>query len=258
MKRIALCLSGHLRSEPHTWQSWYDNILSQYDVDVFIHTWNNKGNRIFPMDENVDFVGNFYGVSLEDNDIPMHEIISRWNPVRLKIDLMTEVLSEWIPVSLLWAEHRRTILASELPDKNRLRHTRPLANISMYYSRYMAQLLRIEYGSSYDYVISSRFDLQVNEKLSDDWFDTSSSTLKFVDKSYPEESKELTDVFVMGTPSSMCVHTHIFSQLLDKYEHAKKENTLVRMLNPHALYYDNLCEQNITWNAVPLNHSIIR
>lgn len=41
--RVALCLSGHLRSFERTWQSLRKFIIDPLQADVFIHTWNTLG-----------------------------------------------------------------------------------------------------------------------------------------------------------------------------------------------------------------------
>jgi hypothetical protein len=43
--KIAVCMSGHLRTFENTYSSFFKNILSPYekDADFFIHTWNFVG-----------------------------------------------------------------------------------------------------------------------------------------------------------------------------------------------------------------------
>ena len=41
--KVAVCLSGHMRTFENNFQSFKDNILSKYDCDVFIHTWDLMG-----------------------------------------------------------------------------------------------------------------------------------------------------------------------------------------------------------------------
>jgi len=42
--KIAICLSGHLRTFDKTFRSIKEKLLDVYDCDVFISTWNNLGN----------------------------------------------------------------------------------------------------------------------------------------------------------------------------------------------------------------------
>lgn len=41
--KVAVCLSGHMRTFENNFQSFKDNILSKYDCDIFIHTWDLMG-----------------------------------------------------------------------------------------------------------------------------------------------------------------------------------------------------------------------
>lgn len=45
--KIAICISGHLRTFELTHQSLRRNVLNKYDCDVFISTWNNIGNTLY-------------------------------------------------------------------------------------------------------------------------------------------------------------------------------------------------------------------
>jgi len=45
--KIAICISGHLRTFELTHQSLRRNVLDKYDCDVFISTWNNIGNTTY-------------------------------------------------------------------------------------------------------------------------------------------------------------------------------------------------------------------
>jgi len=42
--KIAICLSGHLRTFDRTHQSLTEQLLDKYDCDVFVSTWKNLGN----------------------------------------------------------------------------------------------------------------------------------------------------------------------------------------------------------------------
>ena len=53
MKKIALCLSGYLRTFEECYPSILKNIIADNDVDIFIHTYDKIGNSSgwrFPID----------------------------------------------------------------------------------------------------------------------------------------------------------------------------------------------------------------
>ena len=44
MKKIALCLSGYLRTFEDCWPSILKNVIQDNNVDIFIHTYDKIGN----------------------------------------------------------------------------------------------------------------------------------------------------------------------------------------------------------------------
>ena len=44
--KIALCLSGHVRNIETTYESLKQHLLSLYDVDIFIDSWDTLGWRV--------------------------------------------------------------------------------------------------------------------------------------------------------------------------------------------------------------------
>lgn len=45
--KIAVCLAGHLRTFEKCHESLRKNVLDKYDCDVFISTWENRGNTLY-------------------------------------------------------------------------------------------------------------------------------------------------------------------------------------------------------------------
>src|SRR5438105_12107866 len=52
--KIALCLSGHMRSYKQCLENYKENIFSKFDVDVFIHTWDRNPNYDLFQDKIID------------------------------------------------------------------------------------------------------------------------------------------------------------------------------------------------------------
>lgn len=73
--KIALCLSGHLRSFEFTAKYLKSSLLDKFDVDVFLHTWNFLGNA-----PNID------GASVHIKTSSKHkEIKNLYNPKNIAI-----------------------------------------------------------------------------------------------------------------------------------------------------------------------------
>lgn len=74
--KIAICLSGHLRTYEKTYQSIYDQLLNKYDCDIFISTWKNLGN--------IKFAG---GNDTEKSEFVDIETIKKiYNPISIVMD----------------------------------------------------------------------------------------------------------------------------------------------------------------------------
>lgn len=85
MKKIALCISGYLRTFEKCYPSIKKNILDGNDVDIFIHTYNKKGNssgwrHAIDLTEkiNIDFLENIPNVKAIE--------IENWDNIRYKFE----------------------------------------------------------------------------------------------------------------------------------------------------------------------------
>ena len=83
--KVALCLSGHLRTYEKTYESIYEQLYSKYDVDTFISTWKNLGNRKFAVDD----------PNAPKDEIVDIEVIKKiYNPIYIAMhDAETDVVS---------------------------------------------------------------------------------------------------------------------------------------------------------------------
>lgn len=129
--KIALCMSGHMR----TWEKCYDNlkknILSKYEVDIFISTWNvidYQGNIDDENIVNLDDISKIYGSSLKECEIENYQ----------------EVLP-------FLSEHASNITANIGVG------CQPIRCISMFYKNYKS--INMIRNLDYDIVIKTRPDL---------------------------------------------------------------------------------------------------
>lgn len=78
--KIALCLSGHLRTYEKTYESIYEQLYQKYDVDTFISTWQNLGN-------NFAYHANFVeGADKTDPIVDVETIKKIYNPISIVMD----------------------------------------------------------------------------------------------------------------------------------------------------------------------------
>jgi hypothetical protein len=77
--KIAICISGHLRTFELCHQSLKRNVLDKYDCDVFVSTWNNIGNTLY----HAHYKPGFDEV---DDRINVNRIIEVYKPVDMLIE----------------------------------------------------------------------------------------------------------------------------------------------------------------------------
>lgn len=141
--KIALCLSGHLRKFEQTYPALFLYFLKNYDVDIFIHTWDKLGfSCAYKTDSTLDQI---------TNKIP--EINRLYKPKKMMIE-STDFIEELKEQGNQYAPHL----------KNEPKHVGHMA--SMFYKIYAANELRksyqIESGAKYNWIIRCRADLTFN------------------------------------------------------------------------------------------------
>ncbi len=145
--KVALCLSGQVRTFRRCFPSQYKKLIAPFKSDVFIHTWMYSGSYFR------DARHHHY---TDDYDISLYE---KYNT--------DEYLTDSACLAKLYKPKKLLI---EKPEKQRFIDKSPKASffnaLMMYYSIYKANELRqqyeIELGFKYDLVIRCRFDLRVN------------------------------------------------------------------------------------------------
>ena len=120
--KIALCLSGQTRSFEKGYEFVKRNLLEQYDVDVFIHTWNS---------EHIEKVGALY------------------KPLAMRVD---SPLKEDLD-----GKYTNTPNAQKWPPRFTVS-----SYYSIYHSCELKTIEELNTGKNYDWVIKSRFDYALN------------------------------------------------------------------------------------------------
>ena len=145
--KIALCLSGHLRTFEQTQNSLSQFILKKYNPDIFIHTWDKLG-----------FACNYKSDRfLHDTSNKLSQIERLYRPKKIIVES-----SKFIEQLKLEADEYAPHL------KHAPKHVGHMA--SMFYKIYACNELRkifeLETGNFYDYIIRCRADLLFENILS--------------------------------------------------------------------------------------------
>jgi len=198
--KIALCLSGHLRKFEQTYPTLFFYLLKNYDVDIFIHTWDKLGfSCAFKTDS-----------TLNDTEPKIPEVNRLYHPKKMMIE-STDFVEELKIQGDQYAPHLR----------NEPKHVGHMA--SMFYKIYAANELRrlhqVETGTKYDWVIRCRPDLLFHNNVTlppehkpgKIWMPKALSSPDWYN-----------DQFAIGSPEDMDLYSSVFFDI-QEYFRARQE-----------------------------------
>ena len=154
--KVAVQFFGHLRTFEKTYQSVQKNLLSHYDCDVFFHTWDTMEMkfRSYPRKPGAWFSDKTTFSPLAKENIAL-KIKKYYNPTTLLIEKSREIKPS-----------QETIIQSPINPQAKL-HFPGL--ISMYYSRYRVNKLRMDYEDknniTYDWIVLIRPDVKLGREF---------------------------------------------------------------------------------------------
>lgn len=146
VKKIAICLSGELRTWRDTIDSWSKIVdIPNVEIDFFFHAWNT-----------VNPPSTFYSNKAKEDDVPIEDLENEYK-ISVSKEEMDELVDRLKPKAYLFEESRK--FTPKNPNQSVvLSHA-----ISQFYSTMRAGRLKREYEIEndfmYDLVIKSRFDL---------------------------------------------------------------------------------------------------
>ena len=146
VKRIAICISGELRSWKQSMNTWkHITNIPGVEVDFFFHTWNSKNPPT-----------SFYNEKMKEGK-PIEELIEMYNE-KISVEEFDELIRLIKPKGYLIEPSR------EFEPKNDQQTIFKSSHISQYYGVMMAGRLKKKYELEndfiYDVVVRTRFDLQ--------------------------------------------------------------------------------------------------
>jgi hypothetical protein len=170
--KIALCLSGQIRSFPLVKQSLIENILENNDVDIFCHSWYKYDNSKYQNFWNYDPT-DFGGYSMDD----IIDVLNTLKPKSFRFDHPS----------------------IDVPTR------------SMFYSIRESNRMKVDYellnNFKYDVCIRARYDLKYNQRIS---FDISNGGINLINRS--GGCGGLNDWFAYGSSELMDIYSNIFDE----------------------------------------------
>lgn len=116
MKKIAICISGYLRTFEECYPSILKNIIQDNDVDIFIHTYNKIGNSSgwrHPIDLSEDININFLETI---PNIKMIEI-ENWDNIKYKFDKFKKIQPNITNINVIATIFYKIFMCNQLRKK---------------------------------------------------------------------------------------------------------------------------------------------
>lgn len=257
--KIALCLSGHVRTYQQTHQFWNHHLFQSHDVDVFMHLWDTVGPRSFGKgftERSAHPREDFDSGILDSPKVDISDVIRIWNPRKIIVEqyegLHDRFVEEVKPV--LAERDRRGIPAG-------FEHHHPLSVRSMLYKRHMCNQLKVEQeimtGEEYDLTIQTRSDVAITKPILSQLYQAPKE-LYFHNCRSNTHDPEINDFGCMGTSSAVDEWCDLYLHIDGLFSLLKQDVNYFKFLNPHKMYVQYLQAIQQPYVETDLGLSIVR
>ena len=227
--KVAVCLSGHLRTYDKCIHSLMSHIVYPLKADTFIHTWG--------------YIGNPYSTkgSIDHRhmraltDVDKSKVIKLYKPKKIIIEPGT---------------------VSPMPEKDKQflnQFTGPMYD--MFYSIKKSNDLKIEYENEnhfkYDVVIRARFDQKFNRSLDLKKLDITHNNI-FVPNFGSWFQEGINDQFAVGSSYAIDVYSTYYDNVVNLFEYLGKSCAVEEALKMH------LNNNNIIINKFEFSYDLLR
>jgi len=258
--KVALCLSGHVRTYYFTKQFWDENLFGRgLNVDVFMHIWDTIGPRSFGHNRTEHYPEPRLDLDsgiLESPAINLDHVQHVWNPTSIAVENYDDKHQTFVDqiTPILEERDRRGIAAG-------FEHHHPLSVRSMLYKRYKCDSLLQEYKRTnnvkYDLVIHTRPDVVLTQPLLNE-VTNNNDTLYFHNCRSVTPDPEINDFGCMGPEQQGNIWCDLYNRIDTLFDRIKNEDNFFLFLNPHKMYVQYLKSQNINYKETDLGLSIVR
>ena len=221
--KVALCISGQIRSVRESFNDIYNNIILPNNADVFIHAWYDEDTLDTT---SIDFSRN----RKLEKGIDKH-IIELYKPKKVlfeKQKIFNKTYNH-LYVSDSWKEAGLLNIGKNKATLEDSKNNIIQCSLSMWYSIFkcneLKELYAIENNFLYDYVIRSRFDIAIKEPLYVHKYDK--KALYYIDINQPDNL--VSDIFNFGSNRIMNLYASMYYQveLLNSYDYIDKNKRQV-------------------------------
>lgn len=200
--RVALCISGQMRTYKECFDLLNKNILQTLSPDIFIHTWEGSG------------ISHKEKKDTEEGIVTFDDLKNLYNPKDIVIEnFESSFLEEYKGVKV------PEVLKKKEPSNYK-------GSIPLFYKMYECNKLKKEYEKKhkfkYDVVIKLRPDLMILDKMALNSID--SDKLYFSDYAI-NQHHQISDKFAYGSSTVMDQYTNVWEHLKEYWENPLGENT---------------------------------
>lgn len=200
--KVAVCISGQLRTFRKTYESIYKNVIKQHNADVFIHSWKEHGTSTgYDKTRTYEFPENSCDVALDLYKPTMYmfdDVIDFSEHSNLKIPL------EWQKATA----QMNPDMTLEEATAHSIQQT-----CSMFYSIHKCNELKEQYsqehGFTYDAVIRLRFDIQILSPIPITQFDLS----KVYYHELHQPDRIISDWINIGNNNVMNIYASVYNNI---------------------------------------------
>lgn len=224
MKKIAICLSGHVRTYQSTFPGFFNNIISpnhHHLIDIFISTWRHADTHNSGQIDRLRSWGQL-------NSLPDLQLVN-----------MADLYDKYNPVSVLVDREEKWDITKYVERNYTHPLTNPSASLNMTYKMLSCDQLRQAY-TDYDIVIRTRFDLIIDSPICVDNYDTDDHFyLPTMHMPNLDGHPWCNDKFAIGNSAHMAVYSNLFHAIPElHFEH----NIIMQ---PEIMLHHHLQRNNI-------------
>lgn len=218
--KVAVCLSGQLRTFEKTWGNIMDNVIIPNNADVFIHSWYDECNM------------SQHGMDLNRCQSPIRKdadklVIELYKPKRYIIEKPRNFSNSKMKVpDIVIKKTMCCIPDGHHNDASNVRSHIVNNTYCMFYSimkcNEICQLYSHECGIEYDVVVRVRFDITLDKKIVFSQSDYDINCINYI--AYSDIDNIVCDWVVFGSPGVMNVFSSIFYflEVLNSFEYVKQ------------------------------------
>lgn len=234
--RIAICLSGLLRTYRETYQNFLNNLIkpnAKHHIDIFISTWaTEQSNVSMERTRRVWSCGDSAALFPEES-IDYNDIKEKYYPAAMHIEQQLKFNDSW------YAEEAKI---------------NPQALMSMAYKIYSCDNLRLQYEriiEPYDCVIRARFDNLFVEPIDVEQLDLSVVTVPYMRPHFLENELWVNDQFAVGNGKNMELYSQWYHNIVPLIARGI-------IIQPETLLYYHLLENGVPFKELHYELAIVR